>query len=202
MSSDAGSDAGVEVGVEVGVGVEDRWPVQMEQVVEADRAAALYAMYLEAFGPLAARAAARHVIERDEFDHEMADARIRKYTIWRNPESPVALATITNDLAAMPWVSPDFFAARHPEQARRRAIHYLGLALVAPARGQFRLLERLVQEVVAECVEQRGVLAYDVCRWNDTRIRFGRRAEAILRRIAPVQVGVADVQTYYEAVFE
>ena len=46
------------------------------------------------------------------------------------------------------------------------------------------------------------MLAYDVCGYNDTVVRFGRRAESVMHRIAPVQVGVADVQTYYEAVFD
>ena len=174
----------------------------VDDVIETERVARLYELYLESFSPLTRRAAARHLVSRDEFDHEMTDARILKYTVWRDRRTPVALATVTNSLEAMPWVSPDFYASRHPAQAARKAVYYLGFALVAPARGQYRLLERVVREVVADCAAEHGVLAYDVCAWNDTEIEFGRRAEAILRRMAPVRVGVADVQTYYEAVFE
>lgn len=178
------------------------WPIELDDVIAGERSELLYRLYLESFGRLRTRAAARHVISRGEFEEEMGDSRVQKYTVWRTPTNPVALATITTHVDAMPWVSPEFFAARFPAHAARRAIYYLGLALVAPERGQYRLLERVVAEMVSDCAVQRGVLAYDVCRYNDTTVRFGRRAEAILRRIAPVRVGVADVQTYYEAVFE
>jgi hypothetical protein len=50
-------------------------------------------------------------------------------------------------------------------------------------------------------VADRGVLAYDVCAHNNVNVQFSRRAEAILRRVAPVDVSVADTQTYYQAVF-
>jgi hypothetical protein len=56
--------------------------------------------------------------------------------------------------------------------------------------------------MVAPCAAEHGVLAYDVCAYNDDHVHFGRRAEAALRRIAPVKVGVIDVQTYYGAVFD
>ena len=87
---------------------------------------------------------------------------------------------MTNDLEAVTWVSPDFFAARYPEHAARGAIYYLGMALVAPQRGQFRLLERVVRQLAAACVAGHGVLAYDVCAFNDSTVSFGRRAEAAL----------------------
>jgi hypothetical protein len=180
----------------------DLLPVVVDDVVEAERTARLYELYLDAFSPLRTRAAARHLVSWDEFSHEMGDARILKYSVWQSPDEPVALATITTSIEAMPWISPDFYASRHPAHAARQAIYYLGLALISPARGQYRLLERVVRAMVGECAAVRGVLAYDVCQYNDTVVHFGRRAEAILRRMAPVSVEVADVQTYYEAVFE
>ncbi|HEY5845996.1 MAG TPA: hypothetical protein VIT42_04305 [Microlunatus sp.] len=176
--------------------------MQADRVLSADQAERLHDIYLESFGILRTTAAARHVLSHAEFLDEMIDPRIVKYSVWRSASEPIALATVTNDLDAVTWVSPEFFAARHPQQAARKAIYYLGIALVAPQRGQFRLLERMVRELVAACVADRGVLAYDVCAFNDVTVRFGRRAEAILQRIAPVRVGVADTQTYYEALFD
>ncbi len=180
----------------------DLWPVAVEEVIDAHRSHLLYEIYLESFGPLRALAAARHVLTHAEFDDEMRDPRIRKCTVWRTADEPVALATITNQLAAVPWISPDFWVARYPTHAAREAIYYLGLALVVPEPGQFRVFERLVRALVADCVVDRGVLAYDVCQYNDTRVNFGRRTVSILNRIAPVKVELADVQLYYEAVFE
>lgn len=178
------------------------WPVVIDEVIEEQRSADLFRLYLEAFGPLRTQAAAKHLMNVTEFEHEMRDPRILKYTVWRSPNDPVALCTITTHLDAVPWVSPDFYAARYPAHAARRAIYYLGLALVAPEPGHYRLFESVIRETVAACAAEHGVLVYDVCRYNDTTVRFGRRAEAGLRRLAPVRVGVIDVQTYYEAVFD
>ena len=178
------------------------WPVEVDRIITGSRAERLYGVYLECFSPLRTRAAARHVLTRREFLAEMSDLRIVKYTVWRSEDEPVALATVTNDLEAVTWVSPDFFAARYPEHAARGAIYYLGMAMVAPQRGQFRLLERVVRQLAAACVASRGVLAYDVCEFNDSTVHFGRRAEAALKRMAPVRVDVADIQTYYGARFD
>jgi len=177
------------------------WPVEADATLSGAASASLYAIYLHSFRELQVRAAARHCLSPSEFDDEMGDSRITKYTVWRGPLDPVALATVTNDLSAVTWISPAFFTARHPEQAARRAIHYLGFALVIPGRGQYRLLERLVHEAVKPCVEQKGVLAYDVCAFNEQTIQLGRRSETLLKRLSPVRVEAVDTQTYYEARF-
>ncbi len=132
----------------------------------------------------------------------MSDLRIVKYTVWRSEDEPVALATVTNDLEAVTWVSPDFFAARYPEHAARGAIYYLGMAMVAPQRGQFRLLERVVRQLAAACVASRGVLAYDVCAFNDSTVQFRAPGRGCAAADRTGQVDVADTQTYYEARFD
>lgn len=177
-------------------------PIAHDRVLSADRAAALYPGYLAAFAHLRTEAAARHVLEEGEFTADMADPRIVKYTAWHSPTEPVAMATLTNELDAVPWISPDFFAARWPEHAARSAIYYLGFALAVPGRGQFKLLYRLLEEIARPIAAERGVLAYDVCTVNERALQFGRRAANGLARFAPVQVSVADTQIYYQAVFE
>jgi hypothetical protein len=174
----------------------------MESVVPLARAQHLYRIYLASFHHLRVNAAARQILTSEEFFEEMADPRIDKYSIWRDADDPVALAMITNQLEAVAWISPEFYAAQHPEHAARNAIYYLGIALVSRGTGQHGLLERLGKELVGPCVADRGVLAYDVCAHNNVNVQFARRVEAILRRVAPVEVSVMDTQTYYQAVFE
>jgi len=177
------------------------WPVAADCVLAADTAASLYEIYLQSFRQLRVKAAARHCLSPEEFRDDMRDERITKYTVWRGPQDPVALATVTTDLNAVTWISPAYYRRRHPEHAARQAIHYLGYALVTPGRGQYRLLERLVHEAVKPCVAQRGVLAYDVCAFNEQTMQLGRRSETLLRRLAAVRVEAVDTQTYYEASF-
>jgi hypothetical protein len=176
-------------------------PIVADHVVDPDRADLLHGIYVDAFQNLQQLAAARHLFTRSEFLDEMADPRIVKYSAWRDPDHPVALATVTTDLSAVTWISPHFFSHRHPELARRAAIHYLGFAMVTPGRGHYRLLERLVHAAVQPCLDDQGVLIYDVCGFNDRRLRLGRRSESLLNRVAPVRVEPVDVQTYYEASF-
>lgn len=179
----------------------DPGQVQVDRVLVGEAAESLHRLYLASFDHLRTEAAARQVLHPGEFLEEMADSRILKYTVWLSPTEPIALATVTNRLEAVTWVSPEFFAARHPAQAARSSIYYLGIALVTPGRRQYRLLERIVDELAAPCVAEKGVLAYDMCAFNNRTVRFAARAEAILKRLAPVQVDVADTQTYFEAKF-
>ncbi|MGZ4518088.1 MAG: hypothetical protein ACXVXN_09245, partial [Mycobacteriaceae bacterium] len=53
--------------------------VTAETTVDDASAQMFYDVYLAAFGPMRARAAARNVLHRDEFFAEMVDPRVSKY---------------------------------------------------------------------------------------------------------------------------
>ena len=90
------------------------WPVEVDRDLTGSRAERLYDVYLECFGRCAPGPRPGTSSRAAEFLDEMSDPRIVKYTVWRSEGEPVALATVTNDLEAVTWVSPDFFAARYP----------------------------------------------------------------------------------------
>jgi GNAT superfamily N-acetyltransferase len=159
----------------------------------------LYDSYLAAFGPLRTRAAARHLLDADEFAAEMADERIEKYVAWQDGV-PIGLATLTGDLSAVPWVSPEFYAARYPEHAARGALLYLGYTLVHPDHEKQGVFARIAARIVRRCHEARAVCAFDVCGYNDD-VHGIARSIAALSRSLPVKVETVDVQTYYGAVF-
>jgi hypothetical protein len=140
--------------------------VEVTKVVGAERLAEVWGLYADAFEELRTTAVQRHLMLRAEFDEVMADDRVEKYVAYHG-ERLVGLATVTNDLHAMPLISPDYFAHRWPDQYAQRRIWYLGFIAIRPEdRGgpaRALLVERLWQPVRAS----RGVAALDVCSRND-----------------------------------
>lgn len=161
--------------------------------------AAFYPLYVAAFEPVSTRAAARHLLAAEHFEAEMVDERIDKYVLW-DDDTPLALTTLSTDLDAVAWISPEYFAARYPEQYARRAIFYLGYTLVEPERAEQGMFHLMIDAIERRCAEARGVFAFDVCAYNDAH-SVGRR----IRRLGETDgwsLAAIDVQTYYAATFD
>jgi len=175
--------------------------VTFEPTVDAAVADRFWDLYLEAFEPLRTRAAARHVLHRDEFDEEMADPRVLKLLAHDEQGTAVGLTTLATDLAAVPWVSPEFFAARYPEHAVRGAVWYIGFTLAHPGRRSTRTFMDMIDALVAHLAEHRVVCAYDVSRFNDDSLRFADNLRRHLERTQDVTVETVDQQSYYATTF-
>jgi hypothetical protein len=178
-----------------------RAEVTFETTVEGDVAERFWDLYLTAFEPLRVRAAARHVLTREEFDDEMADPRVLKLLAHDEAGEAVGLTTLATDLAAVPWVSPEYFAARYPEHAARGAVWYIGFTLAHPGRRATRTFMDMVDALVAHLAEHRVVCAYDVSRFNDDSLRFADNLRRHLERTRDVTVETVDQQTYYATTF-
>jgi hypothetical protein len=139
--------------------------VEITKVVAAERLEEAWALYADAFEELRAVAVQRHLMRRAEFDDVMADDRVSKYLAY-DDDLLVGLATVTNDLDAMPLISPDYFARRWPDHYAQRRIWYLGFIAIRPDQrgGAVRalLVDRLWQPVRANS----GVAALDICARN------------------------------------
>lgn len=168
---------------------------------DAELADRFWPLYEEAFGPMRVRAAARQVLTRQEFDDEVTNPRVWKYVAWDEAGEPVGLTTLTDDLAAVPWISPEYYAHRYPDHWERRAVFYLGFTLVKPALRHSRVLYAMLRPAVHRIASRRGVCAYDVCGFNDATLRFGLGLERLVHRFSEAEVSTVDVQTYYVASF-
>lgn len=172
----------------------------VERAVDPAIVGALYEMYAAAFGPMRTRAAARHLLSEAEFAAEMADERIEKYLVRTDDGEPLALTTVTRDLTAVPWISPEFYLDRYPEHAARGALYYLGYALVRPGRNTYRVGTSMLNLIMDRIAEEGAVCVYDLCAYNGRRA-MGRFAAALSRgRGATVET--VDVQTYYSITFD
>ena len=172
--------------------------VTIETAIDKEHSEEFYDLYIDAFGPLRTRAAARQVLHREEFFDEMTDPRVWKYVAWSEAGHPVGLSTMTHVLETVPWISPEYFRARFPEQAARGAVYYLGFALVNPRSHSRRVLEEMLAAWQRRISEDRAVCAWDMCAYNRD-VGFGDRIETLLRPVEGVEVGTLDTQTYYAA---
>lgn len=178
-----------------------RTDVAFEPTVSAQVAEQFWQLYLEAFAPLRTRAAARHVLLREEFDQEMADHRVTKLLARDEQGDPVGLTTLATDLAAVPWISPEFFAARYPDHAARGAVWYIGFTLAHPGRRSTRTFMDMIDALVTHLAEHRVVCAYDISRFNDESLRFADHLRRHLESTQDVTVETVDQQTYYATTF-
>ena len=108
----------------------------------------------------------------------------------------VGLTTLTRDLSTVPWISPQYFAARYPEHTARDAVFYLGFTLVAPGQRRARVFRAMIEEVVAHVRDARGVCGWDVCAHNEQVLGFSTMITSLLHDHADCSVEAIDTQLY------
>jgi len=157
-----------------------------------------WALYHEAFRDLNGLAVQRHLMYRDEFEVVMRDRRVQKYLCLDDEGDLCGLSTFTNDLDAVPLISPQYFQRRWPRRYAERRIWYVGFVAVHPngrARNAFVALVEAMQLVAAP---QNGVVGLDVCRYNEQARHLPRSVGMLVHRITnTVQVERADEQSYW-----
>ena len=141
--------------------------VRAEPVVDGADLDVLHPLYLRSMAPLLTRAAARHVLTRDEFDAEMADVRITKVVVRDDEGHPCGLTTLTKDLSAVPWINPSYFWSRFPDAVARGALYYLGYLFIDPDRRRSRALLLMASEIRQQLEAERAVIGFDTCAYND-----------------------------------
>jgi GNAT superfamily N-acetyltransferase len=176
-------------------------PVSRLAVVDEATTEQLWELYREGFGPLATRAVTRQVLYRHEFLERMRDGRVWKFVQRDEGGAVVGLATLTRHLETVVGISPDYFAARWPQEYAEGRVYYVGFVLVVSERRRQGLYAELVQAVVHMIARARAVAGFDICAYNlevlDVLRATGRGAgpEAVPDLLT------LDTQTYYAVSF-
>lgn len=172
--------------------------VETARVLSGEQIGQAWELYVSGLGALRTRAVQRHVMRRREFDEVMADGRVVKYlAVTGHDDRLVGLSTFTNDLDAMPLISPEFFAYRWPELYQQRRVWYLGFFVVEPTHRGSGIFEEVIDRMWAEVRERGGLAALDVCGFNEALglpAAIQRTLEALTPQVATEQV---DVQSYW-----
>jgi hypothetical protein len=159
----------------------------------------LWGLYCRAFDDLRTRAVQRHLMVRAEFDALMADPRVDKFIAISEARTVVGLATMTNDLTAVPLISPEFFAHRWPDLYDRRRVWYVGFVAVDPVHQAAGVMGRIIDRMGTEVdVTVGGVICVDISEQRELAQRLPTVIEAQARRSAPGITRVRlDAQVYW-----
>jgi hypothetical protein len=106
---------------------------------------------------------------RSEFDEVMADDRVEKYVVAAADGSLAGLSTFTNELDAMPLISPEFFAHRWPQHYAERRIWYLGFIAIGANQRSSGVFESMIDKMWRIVRANAGVAALDLCARNEAR---------------------------------
>jgi hypothetical protein len=167
-------------------------------VVEGDLRERAWDAYSASFEELRSAAIQRHVMTRAEFDDVMVDDRVAVYLAQRPDQTIAAIATLANDLAAMPLVSPDFFAARWPEHYAAGRCWYIGFVGVRPDEQGGGAFQLIVGTVAATLGPRGGVLVLDVPQRNMEGFHVPRAVKRIADAVIPdVSYEMVDAQGYW-----
>lgn len=141
-------------------------------------------LYHEAFKDLNAYAVQRHLMFRHEFVEVMLDPRVRKYLSLGDDGSIAGLSTYTNQLEAMPLISPAYFERRWPELYAARQVWYCGFVAVRESRRSNYAFAELVEAMYRTGTEHGGIIALDFCRYNDEVRHMSRAVRLMLHRLS------------------
>jgi hypothetical protein len=141
-------------------------------------------LYYDAFRELNALAVQRHLMYRSEFDDVMHDERVQKYLCLDDEAQLCGLSTYTNDLDAMPLISPPYFERRWPELYAQRRIWYCGFVAVQKTERATTAFGDLVEAMYRMAASQNGIIGLDFCRFNDSSHHMARVIELKLHRLS------------------
>jgi hypothetical protein len=157
-----------------------------------------WTLYHEAFQEVNALAVQRHLMYRSEFDDVMRDQRVQKYLCLDDDDALCGLSTYTNDLDAVPLISPQYFARRWPQHYAERRIWYCGFVAVHAGGRAGNAFAELVESMYRVAATQNGLIALDMCRFNDQVRRLSRVVPLMLHRLSgDVRTERMDEQSYW-----
>jgi ribosomal protein S18 acetylase RimI-like enzyme len=143
--------------------------IEVGETVPAEQSDTAWQLYIAAFEELRYTAVQRHMMTREEFDTVIGDSRVRKY-LAVDPDNGgrlAALSTLTNELDAMPLISPDYFQRRWPDRFAESRIWYIGFMAVHPDYRSSGVFERVIEEMYQVIAASHGIGVVDICRRND-----------------------------------
>jgi hypothetical protein len=157
-----------------------------------------WTLYDGAFRELNAFAVQRHLMYRNEFDYVMSDERVQKYLCLDDDDRLCGFSTYTNDLDAVPLISPPYFARRWPQHYAERRIWYCGFVAVPPGGRAGNTFAELVKAMYMVAATQNGIIALDMCRHNDEIRRMSRVIPLMLHRLSgDVRTERMDEQSFW-----
>jgi len=171
---------------------------EMAEELEQSRLDQAWATYSAAFDELRAATVERNVLYHHEFEALMVDKRVEKHmALDPATDSVVGLATFTNHLETLYWISPEYFAARWPDQYAQKKIWYLGFFAIDPAYRHSGIFEAVIEQMWRPIRAGGGIAALDICGVNISLGLAGAISRTLKNLTPAVVTEEIDVQTYW-----
>jgi len=171
--------------------------VDVEKVLTGTRREEAWHLYTTAFEELRRTAVQRHVMHRSEFDEVLEDDRVEKYLAIADDGTLAGLSTLTNDLDAMPLISPDYFAHRWPDRYAERRIWYLGFIAIAATQRRSGVFEAMIERMWRVVRTNAGIAALDLCAHNESRQLDGAITRTLSALTPDVVATRLDTQAFW-----
>ena len=170
----------------------------IDRITDEDLQEALWTLYQDAFQELNTLAVQRHLMYRSEFDEVMRDSRVSKYLALQDDGTLCGVATYTNDLDAVPLISPRYFERHWPEHYAARKIWYIGFVAVNPEHQGNEAFASLVEQMYLVASSQNGLVGLDICTYNDDVRRMSRIFRLMVGRLSEnMRFNRIDQQSYW-----
>jgi hypothetical protein len=155
-----------------------------------------WSLYRAAFAELDALAVQRHLMHQHEFIDVAADPQVMKYLCYGDGGTLIGVSTYTNDLDAVPLISPAYFERRWPDHYAERRIWYVGFVAVrngAPLTAFGDLLAAM-----HHTSGRNALTVLDVCSRTEEVRHLPRAVKVLLHRLdGPVESERLDEQSYW-----
>ena len=172
--------------------------VKIVDQVDHEQRDTAWQLYSEAFAELNALAVQRHLMYRHEFDDVMADPRVAKYLCLDGDGNLRGMSTYTNDLDAVPLISPPYFERRWPQQYQQRRIWYCGFVATQTDAAAATAFGELVTAMYHTAAVADGLIALDFCHRTDEVRQMSRVVRLMLHRLSGhVRAQRIDEQQYW-----
>ena len=89
--------------------------ITRETAIPEEEIANFYQIYMEAFSELALKSALRQWMSEQEFRAEMLSPGVTKIVGWDDAGEPAAILCVTNDPELVPWLNPEFYRLKFPD---------------------------------------------------------------------------------------
>lgn len=147
---------------------------------------AYWQLYQRAFAELRVTAAQRHVMLHEEFVTVLGDPRVIKYVVQDTARDRLSgLATMTNDLEAVPLISPEYFAHRYPGTVATASLWYVGFVAVDPDYQGTGTFGMIIGEACRRVAPSGGVICLDVSEGSEIVHHLPSAIERIGNTFAP-----------------
>lgn len=157
----------------------------------------LLEIYTQAFEPLRTKTATRQTLDNDDLS-ALFDLDTSIVLIERGSRGEVkGFAAMVSDLKAIPWINPEFFADRYPEQYATGRLLYVPAMAISSKHQKKGAFVSLAKGLAGYAADRLSVLLMDCCTYNIDEEHFPEIIHRVGQWVAPTCHEQLDQQVFW-----